>query len=215
MLTAVACAAILGSTVPDKVDFQLRWKVGDELTYTVDQKMSPILLDSTGELVMTVKKASEKTYIVSMSQVVFRNEGRAASGDLRAGDVTMTKYGKLVAGTTNTRAFLAFLALPEEPVEVGGSFKVKCVIPVVEITIELEGKFVSLGGPTGTLATLRLKGEFPVEDGEGWPITVKTTFDTARGVIVSYSSTLTDIRSSIKLKQGRRALPSNAAQALF
>lgn len=202
MIVALACAAILGSTVPDKVDFQLGWKVGDELTYAATIRWSPNRPEETGELVMTVKKASEKTFTVSMSQVVFRIEGKATSGDLEAGDVTMTKYAKLIGGTTNTRGFLIFLALPEEPVEVGGSFKVKYTFPEISVEIELEGKFVNLGGPTGTLATLEFTGALPLEGAEDWPITVKTTFDTAKGVIVSYSHTMVEITYSMRLKQG-------------
>ena len=55
MIVALACVAILGSPVQDRIDFQLGWKLGDKFTYVVGMK-NPYY-DSDGLMTITVTKA--------------------------------------------------------------------------------------------------------------------------------------------------------------
>ena len=205
MITALALAAILGSPVQDKIDFQLGWKQGDKITYTVSTNAPLFGTNATGELVLTVTKVDDKGSTVSASRVEFTSSRNLPMRPIEAGTLRFSKKGRIlleqVGVTSNAAVFFMFLTLPEEAIEVGDAFKVS--MNMGGSSAVFDGKFVSLGGSSKSLASFESEGTFVGPGDIKTTVNLKTTFDIANGTFVSCVATFQggSIVHSFKLKE--------------
>ena len=207
MITALAFAAILGSPVQDKIDFQLGWKKGDKLTYSVgmgDRKKTVII---SGVVVLSVLSENEKGFTVGSSRIEYEGESNLPLPPTPAGTIQISHKGRVTEGPGKSGRggsagmYFVYAVLPSKPVSVGDKFLVS--VNHHGMQSELEGTFVSLDGAERTLAKFEFTGQLTDAGGTKFPLTVKSTFDTKRKIFVSLSANLNEgmVIRSFKLKE--------------
>ncbi|MCH7904537.1 MAG: hypothetical protein IH944_08225 [Armatimonadetes bacterium] len=178
MITALACVAILGSSVQDKIDFQLGWKLGDKFTYIVGMKTRSY--DGDGLMTITVTKADEKAFTVTWAEVAFSGD----TSPLPAGSSSISKRGRLIGKSTGAvNLFLAQMHLPEEAVKVGEEFKVAYAFS--DARIDLRGKLEKIDERKGKVAHFTFEGALTIPFVGASELKQQSVFNITRGLLVS------------------------------
>ncbi|MBI5706952.1 MAG: hypothetical protein HZC36_08175 [Armatimonadetes bacterium] len=163
MLTSLAMIAVL-SPFSSQMTMTLNFKPGDKLVYEISAKSPMMGLDAKGRMPLTVAKKDGAKITVSWPQV----EMAAAKGTMQpiaAGSCIFTDKGRMVQPDPGGQGamFLVPMALPEQPIAVGGTFKVTG-IPGAGSS-ELTGKFEKLS-EDGAAAVIVVDGLMSAQGGQ-------------------------------------------------
>ena len=191
--TVLALIAVTGP-VQEPIDFQLGWKQGNKLAYTVSMNNGEIF--GKVRLDITVTKADAKGFTISWPAVDISGD----IPDLKAGSLQIDKHGRVTSqGNLPFGGYvMTQMTLPEKPIALGGSFKVNTNI--LGAKLELTGTLAKIDESKGRVAHFSYEGTGYTPNGIDWQIKISSVFDLDRGIFISSLFDMVDYGMTFSLK---------------
>ena len=194
MLSTVLALIAVTGPVQEPIDFQLGWKQGDKLAYTLSADRAE--MSEKGRFEITVTRADAKGFTISWPTVDMGGD----VPDIRAGTLQLDKRGRLTSKGTSIGAslYIIQMTLPEKPIALGGSFMLNTNI--LEARLQLSGKLAKIDETKGRVAHFNYEGTMHTPDGLDLKIKISSVFDMVRGVFTSSVFEYVDLEMTLGLK---------------